>query len=113
MRQWFLSCLAFLPLVVPGSLQAEERTLSLAPVKHSRALAAPTRPSALWIAGEHEIRKTTSAGATIASVTSVFGRGFAYGTGFADFVDADVIDGSVWVIDVNNDRIFKLDAAGI
>lgn len=64
----------------------------------------------VWIAGEHELARISPEGDVRASVTAPFGRSFAYNVGFSDMLEVDERDGSLWVTDVNNDRLMKLDA---
>ncbi len=69
-------------------------------------------PTCIWIPADGKIVRITSDCEELARTTSVHGGGFAYSIGFQNIVCVDQADGSVWVTDVNNDRIFKLSPTG-
>lgn len=66
----------------------------------------------VWVATDDRIALIAPDGTVISSVTSVFGRGFAYGIGFR-IMDVDQSDGSLWVADDSNNRIFRLSRTGV
>ena len=66
----------------------------------------------VWVAGDARIAKLATSGQTLATVDSVFGRGFAYGVGIQDIIGVEQRNGHVWVSDVNNNRVFELDPDG-
>jgi streptogramin lyase len=66
----------------------------------------------VWIAGDAQMAKVATSGQTLVTVDSVFGQGFAYGTGIQDIIGVDPRNGHVWVSDVNNNRVFQLNADG-
>lgn len=68
----------------------------------------------VWIAGSKQIAKIAPDGQTIlASTGSVFGRRFSCSLrGLYDVIGVDQKDGSVWVSDCNNNRVFKLNSEG-
>lgn len=69
-------------------------------------------PTCIWIPADDKIVKITPDGKELTRITSVHGRGFAYSIGFQNIVGVDQADGSVWVTDVNNNRILKLTSSG-
>jgi hypothetical protein len=66
----------------------------------------------VWVAGDGRIAKVATNGRVLVTVDSVFGRGFQCGTGMQDIIGVDQSNGNVWVSDVNNNRVFELDANG-
>jgi hypothetical protein len=76
-------------------------------------LFAPLRLSAdVWVAGDARIVKLATNGQTLVTVDSVLGRGFDYGVGIGKIMGVDQRNGHVWFSDVNNNRVFELDAEG-
>ena len=74
--------------------------------------ASPPSCADVWIAGDAQMAKVATSGRILVTVDSVFGEGFAYGTGIQDIIGVDQRNGHVWVSDVNNDRVFQLNANG-
>ena len=66
----------------------------------------------VWFVGTEYIGKVAPSGEVLYFSNSVFGEDFQLNVGFYDCIGADQRTGSVWVSDVNNNRVFKLDARG-